>query len=525
MEQDSPPNVTTRPSRSSSLNTLIDEAREACQDLEPRSQMRVSTSMGLSAGHCIEANYRLESGLDSTLSIESYADLVARITNPAGGRFTVAIGADRSALLVCTRCPFNDRSTFSPFLCQMAVTTFGTIAARNFGYAKVEFAKRMVNGDRCEICVHTDPRRGERRQGEEYREVQGRILRQPAPSSGPIPGVWDRPEPVSQKRGHAARGVVIAESPGMQRVLRMVEIIAPTQATALLTGETGVGKELIARRLHAQSLRAGRPFIAVNCGAIPETLIESTVFGHERGAYTGAHEAQPGVFERAEHGTLFLDELDSLSLGAQTRLLRVLQEAEYERVGGRRTLKTDVRIIAATNCQLDDAVRQGRFRRDLYYRVNVVHVPIPPLRERLDDISPLVGHILERLSIRHGKRVDSVSRQVLDALLVYPWPGNVRELENVLERSFLFCRGSQIQEVAVVGGAAEASGPICTLVDKPWRVQRREAAGDLEKRFLADALKRHSGNVNKVAELMDLTKRAVYLKLRAYGMDLSSYRG
>jgi DNA-binding NtrC family response regulator len=525
MTRECPAGVTTVPSSSSSLHTLIDEAREVCQDLDATSQMRVSASLGLSAGHFIEASYRLELGVGSALSIEGYAELIARIDDPAGGRFSVAIAADRSAVLSCTRCPFNDWRSFSPFLCQMAVSAFGTIAARNFGYAKVEFARRMVSSDRCEICVHTDPRRGGRRHGEEYREAEGRILRQPAPSGGAVPGLWDRVEPECQPRGHAAHGAVIAESAAMQRVLRMVEMIAPTQATTLMSGETGVGKELIARRLHAHSLRARRPFIAVNCGAIPETLIESTLFGHERGAFTGAHEAHPGLFERAEQGTLFLDELDSLSLGAQTRLLRVLQEAEYERVGGRRTLKTDVRIIAATNCQLDDAVKQGRFRRDLYYRVNVVHLAIPPLRERPEDIQPLVGHILERLCSRHGKRVDSVSRQVMDALLAYPWPGNIRELENVLERSFLFCRGAQIQEVALTVGAAEDARRSCALIEKPWREHRRDAAGEVEKRFLADALTRHTGNVTKVAELMNLTKRAVYLKLRAHGIDLNSYRG
>lgn len=511
----------TLPSSASLLRTLVDEAQQVCQYLDTPSQMRVSASMGLSAGHCLEASYRLESGLDSAFSIEDYARFVARIADSAGGcRFSVAVAADRSAALTCTRCPFNDWNAFSPFLCQLAVSALGTIAARNFGYAKIEFAQRMVSSDHCEIWVHTDPRRGDGRHGEEFREAAGRILRQPAPSGGSVPGVWDWVEPACRRRGCPAHGVVIAKSAAMRHVLRMVETIAPTHATTLLTGETGVGKEVIARSLHAYSLRAQHPFIALNCGSIPETLIESTLFGHERGAFTGAHEARPGLFERADQGTLFLDELDALSLPAQTRLLRVLQEAEYERVGGRRTLKTDVRIIAATNCPLENAIRQGTFRRDLYYRINVVHLAIPPLRERPDDIRPLVKHILGQLCSKYCKHVDSVSPEVMDALLVYPWPGNVRELENILERAFLFCRGSQIQEVTL----AEAAGQTCIGIEKPWREHRKDAVSEVERRFLVEALKRHVGDVAKVAELMGLSKRAVYLKLQAHNIDLNAYR-
>ncbi|NIP74210.1 MAG: AAA domain-containing protein, partial [Gammaproteobacteria bacterium] len=290
----------------------------------------------------------------------------------------------------------------------MTASVFGGISARNFGYAKVELRKRIAtNHDCCDVCIYIDPRAAANRPGDEYRcegdtivsssdsaQVRARVeakLREawcPAPSENR----GDQPRPPPS---------IVAESAAMRAALEAVETVAPTRATVLVTGETGVGKELIARATHAMSPRAARDLLAVNCGAIPENLVESALFGHEKGAFTDAYNVHHGYFERANEGTLFLDEIDCLPIPAQARLLRVLQDGEFERVGGRHTMHTDVRIVAASNQELEEAVEQGQFRRDLYYRLNVVPIRLPPLRERIDDISPLVNHFLARLAEKY----------------------------------------------------------------------------------------------------------------------------
>ncbi len=243
----------------------------------------------------------------------------------------------------------------------------------------------------------------------------------------------------------ADRAVIVGESDSLRYVLSRVEQVAPTDATVLLLGETGTGKELLARSLHSQSRRRDRPFVVVNCAALPAALIESELFGRERGAFTGAHATQAGRFELAHRGTLFLDEIGELPLELQPKLLRVLQNGEIERLGSPRTIDVDVRIIAATNRDLLEEARQGRFRRDLFYRLNVFPVTVPSLRDRREDIPLLVQHLVDRHSRILRKRIDTIPPAVIHALSSYDWPGNVRELENVIQRAIILSTGHALE--------------------------------------------------------------------------------
>lgn len=238
---------------------------------------------------------------------------------------------------------------------------------------------------------------------------------------------------------------IIGQSPAIKKVLKAAETVAPTDATVLLLGETGTGKELIARAIHNLSLRNGKPLVKVNCAALPGGLIESELFGHEKGAFTGALSRKIGRFELADGGTIFLDEIGDLPLDLQAKLLRVLQEGEFERVGSSSTLKVDVRVIAATHRDLEKASQQGRVRSDLYYRLNVFPIRIPPLRERKEDTALLVRHFVVKYGAKIGKRIEAITQRAMDDLLAYPWPGNVRELQNVIERGVIVSMGSQLE--------------------------------------------------------------------------------
>jgi len=242
---------------------------------------------------------------------------------------------------------------------------------------------------------------------------------------------------------HAFREIV-GKSTALRRVLAQVEMVAPTGSTVLVRGETGTGKELIARALHELSPRQGRSFVKLNCAAIPTGLLESELFGHERGAFTGAVGQKFGRFEMAHQGTLFLDEVGDIPLELQPKLLRVLQEQEFERVGGTKTIKVDVRLVAATHRDLAKMVAAGRFREDLFYRLNVFPVTLPPLRERSHDIPGLVVHFTQRIARRMGRRIEAIPTEVMDALVQYPWPGNVRELQNIIERAVILSSGPSL---------------------------------------------------------------------------------
>jgi DNA-binding NtrC family response regulator len=313
-------------------------------------------------------------------------------------------------------------------------------------------------------------------------------------------------------------GSVVAVSKSMQEVFRVVERVANSSATILISGESGTGKELVARALHTQSGRSTGPFVAINCGAIPSELLESELFGYEKGAFTGAHTSKKGLVEQADGGTLFLDEISELLPRLQVKLLRVLQERELQRVGGDGVIKVDVRVIAATNADLTERIRSGDFRSDLFYRLNVVSVRIPPLRERVDDVLPLAHHFLRKHD--GSERIsgfDSVAAQVLRR---YQWPGNVRELENAIERATLLAKGEEITPADLppeLNGDAEGERP--ALIGKSLSAARE----DFERYFILECLRRHHGNVSRAAREAGLHRQNFYQKLHKYGIQRKDY--
>ncbi len=301
----------------------------------------------------------------------------------------------------------------------------------------------------------------------------------------------------------------------MAELVNLAGRVAPSQATVLIRGETGTGKELFARLLHHLSPRAERPFVVVNCAAIPETLLESEFFGHEKGAFTGAVQRRIGRFEQADGGTLFLDEIGELTPAVQVKLLRFLQEREFERVGGERTLKADVRIISATHQDLEAGVKAGSFREDLFYRINVVTMVIPPLRERREDIPILIDHFVARFARENHKQIDGISREARDPLIRYDYPGNVRELENIMERAVVICRGS----VVLRDDLPFADAPCEPEVDpEAAGGSLNEALAALERRMLQEALTQAAFNQSQAARLLGLNERMLRYKLRKYGL-------
>ena len=312
---------------------------------------------------------------------------------------------------------------------------------------------------------------------------------------------------------------LVAEGPAMREVLRLVSKVGPTRATVLITGESGTGKERIARALHQASPRCDRPFVAVNTGAIPAALVESELFGHAKGAFTGAQASRRGLFEEADGGTLLLDEIGDLPLQLQVSLLRVLQEGEIRRVGDSRPIKVDVRVLAATHVDLLAAVAAGRFREDLYYRLNVVNLHLPPLRERPEEIAPLAERFLARHAARLGTALRPLSAAALARLRAYRWPGNVRELENALERALVLGDDEQIEPEAlpepVLQGTPEGAPPAAPP-EGDLSVKRAQRA--LEAGLIRRALERTAGNRTRAAELLELSPRALLYKIREYGL-------
>jgi Nif-specific regulatory protein len=304
---------------------------------------------------------------------------------------------------------------------------------------------------------------------------------------------------------------LIGNSHAMGQVYEQVAQAAPANTTVLIRGESGTGKELVARAIHYNSPRAEKPFIKVSCGALPETLIESELFGVEAGAYTDARHARPGRFELAHGGTLFLDEIGELSLATQVKLLRVLQEREFERLGGGTPMKVDVRVVAATHRDLEAAILDKSFREDLYYRFNVFEIFLPPLRERKTDILLLADHFVEKYTVAHGKDVRRISNSAIDMLMAYHWPGNVRELENCMERAVLVCEGGVIHahHLPPTLQTAEASG---TFLATPFA----EAVAAFERDLLQDALKSARGNRARAARLLQTTERIFNYKMGKY---------
>jgi Nif-specific regulatory protein len=306
---------------------------------------------------------------------------------------------------------------------------------------------------------------------------------------------------------------IVGNSREMAPVYEMIGQVAQSDATVLIRGESGTGKELIAQAVHYGSRRSEGPFVRVNCAALPEGLVESELFGHERGAFTGAVQQRPGRFERAAGGTIFLDEIGDLPASVQVRLLRVLQEREFERVGGHAMLRADVRVVAATNRDLEQDIEHGRFRADLYYRLNVFPVHVPPLRERRTDIILLADHFIEKYNSRHGRSIVRLSTPAIDLLMAYHWPGNVRELENAIERAVLLADDNVIHARLL-----PPSLQMARLDDKrsgPLRAQLHA----LEKELIIDALKANKGNRAAAARQLGITERIMGLRVGKYGLE------
>jgi Nif-specific regulatory protein len=312
---------------------------------------------------------------------------------------------------------------------------------------------------------------------------------------------------------------LIGTSGPMRQVFEQVSQVARTNTTVLIRGESGTGKELIAHAIHYNSLRAKKPFIKVSCAALPESLIESELFGYEKGAFTDAQQRRKGRFELAEGGTLFLDEIGDINLPTQVKLLRVLQEREFERLGGTDTIKVNVRLVAATNKVLETAITDGSFREDLYYRLNVFTIFIPPLRERKPDILLLGDHFLQKFAREHGKPIRRIATPAIDMLMSYHWPGNVRELENTLERAVLVCEGQVVHahHLPPTLQTAEMSG---TMISQPLH----DAVGAYEKDLIMDALKSGRGNRARAARLLQTTERILNYKVRKYAIDYQRFK-
>jgi DNA-binding NtrC family response regulator len=315
-----------------------------------------------------------------------------------------------------------------------------------------------------------------------------------------------------QSEGVRERGLM-GPSPTMREVFRIIDKVAASNATVLIQGETGTGKERVAESIHLNSTRRDGPFVRMNCASLPDNLLESELFGHEKGAFTGADQMRTGRFELANDGTLFLDEVGNMSPSTQAKVLRAIQNQEFERLGGNRTIKVDVRIIAATNVNLEQAIKEGRFREDLYYRLNVVSVPIPPLRERREDIQPLADHFLKHFATELRRAVKSFSPEAVKALQDYRWPGNVRELENTIERAVLMCEGETIHPQDL------------TLVDREHSLgMTPQLALDLlnletlEKTAILEALRRSNYVQKEAAKLLGVSSRVMNYKVHKFGI-------
>ncbi|MBI3121056.1 MAG: sigma-54-dependent Fis family transcriptional regulator [candidate division NC10 bacterium] len=316
---------------------------------------------------------------------------------------------------------------------------------------------------------------------------------------------------------------IVGESPTIQALRAQIQSAAPSHGRVLIRGESGTGKELIARAIHRQSLRRDMPFVEVNCAAIPDELIESELFGHEKGAFTGATTKRRGKFELADGGTIFLDEVGDMSLKTQAKVLRVLQEQTFERVGGTETLSVDVRVIAASNKALEEEIQKGTFREDLFYRLNVIPFEVPPLRERREDLPLLAAHFLRLFSEEYGKREKSLSPGAMDLLLQHLWPGNVRELRNVMERMVIMVPGDTIQDSDLgpslrARPAAEVEAPADRVME--WDGTLREARERFERQYILRRLGEANWNITRTAERLGIERSNLHRKLKAYEIEL-----
>lgn len=316
---------------------------------------------------------------------------------------------------------------------------------------------------------------------------------------------------------------IIGSSTAIIELKRQIELAAPSSAWALITGQNGTGKELVARSLHTFSRRKDKPFIEVNCAAIPEELIESELFGHEKGSFTGATNQRKGKFDLAHEGTLFLDEIGDMSLKTQAKVLRILQERKFERVGGSRTIEVDVRVVAATNKDLEEEIREGRFREDLFYRLNVIPFHVPSLRDRQEDISLLARHFLEEFCRKEGRPLKSLSTEAIQTLENYHWPGNVRELKNIIERLVIMTNSSVISDKDLPQGLQNRSAMVGGrqgLNQTSEELTFKDAREEFERDYILQKLNEHDWNISRTAEAIDMERSNLHRKIKSYGIDL-----
>lgn len=323
------------------------------------------------------------------------------------------------------------------------------------------------------------------------------------------------------------RTSIVGDSPQVQEIFKIIDKVADSPSTVLITGESGTGKELVATALHDGSSRKDKPLIKISCAAIPKDLMESELFGYERGAFTGAVTSKPGRFELADGGTLFLDEIGEVPIEMQVKLLRVLQESEFERVGGIKTTRVDVRLIAATNRDLAAEVDAGRFRKDLFYRLNVVPLHLPPLRDRRTDVPSLVKHFIEKYNKRLNKKIEGIADDALVMLQAYPWPGNIRELENMMERVLLFADGPRIEvkdlpepvRTSLQSAVAQMTDTATPMVgETPLKDFLKAKQAEIEKAFIVQALAKTEGNVTRAAKLLGISRKSLQTKMKEFGL-------
>jgi DNA-binding NtrC family response regulator len=316
---------------------------------------------------------------------------------------------------------------------------------------------------------------------------------------------------------------ILSKSPKMLKVFELIRSLAETDSGVMITGETGTGKELVARAIHNLSRRKNRQFVAINCGAFPDTLLESELFGYEKGAFTGAVQSRGGKIELADGGTLFLDEIEAMAAPMQVKLLRVLQEREVERLGGNRKVKIDMRVIAATNVDLSLCLARGTLREDFYYRINVIPIQLPALRERLEDLPLLIDHVLNRHPVAIEKKIRQVTPKVLDQMLAYHWPGNIRELENILERAIVKCRGDVIENV-------DLPAPPQRIVDAWYagngnrELSLKQWLSNSEKDYLRSLLIKYKGSISSTAKEAKVDNKTLYRKMRRHGLHKESFK-
>ena len=369
------------------------------------------------------------------------------------------------------------------------LTAFGSVetAVEAMKRGAYDFLAKPVNLDRLDLLLRRAL--AERRLGDENRRLKAQL---------------------DSKYGFEN---IIGSSPAMQDVFETIRQAAPTRATVLIQGESGTGKELVARALHQCSPRRDGPFVPVHCAALAPTLLESELFGHEKGAFTGATERRRGRFELADGGTLFLDEIGEIDPALQVKILRVLEERKFERVGGTETLHVDVRLVAATNRDLRARVAEGAFREDLFYRLYVVNLTLPPLRERDGDVVLLAQHYLKTLAEENGKKPMAISPEAMDVLQAYPWPGNVRELRNVIERMVVLGSGSRLTAADLPAAVRDGGAGGLALASRAGRVLR-----DAERQLIADALRRHKNNRTQAAQDLGISRRTLHRKLNEFGL-------